>query len=58
MKTRVVKGFGRWVVKGFGRLELALVCAVAPNMSECRGTVGAFAPAALALGLVDSRGFP
>jgi hypothetical protein len=50
MKTRVAKGLGR--------SDLALVCAVAPNTSECRGTVGALAPAARAVGLVDSRGFP
>jgi hypothetical protein len=53
MKTRVVKGLGR--------SDLVLVCAVAPNMSECRGTVGALAPAARAVvlvALVDSRGFP
>jgi hypothetical protein len=50
MKTRVEKGL--W------RLELGLVCAVAPKASECRGTVGALAPAVLAVGFVDSRGCP
>jgi hypothetical protein len=50
MKTRVEKGLGC--------SDLAFVFAVAPNTRECCGTVGAFAPVALAVGLVDSRGFP
>jgi len=50
MKTRVERSLGR--------LELALVCTVAPNTPESRGTVGALAPAVLAVGFVDSRGFP
>jgi hypothetical protein len=50
MKTRVEKGL--W------RLELDLVCAVAPKASECCGTVGALAPAVLAVCFVDSRGCP
>jgi hypothetical protein len=50
MKTRVEKGLGR--------SELALACAVTPNTPECRGALGALAPAALAVGFVDFRGFP